>query len=124
MIYDAASRKLKTRALARLSFRRTMELAIAASIAGGVAGTVVSVDVATRAREPWLLGIPVLGGLAMAAVFYRRWRSSPDAAIERFARDIRAKRKAGKSPAALSRAFVIMVGVIACAFAIAVAGRL
>jgi hypothetical protein len=124
MIYDEPSRSLKPRELARLSFRRTMELGIAASLAGGIGGAVVSVDTATRAQAPWLLGIPILLGLVLASFFFLRRQSPADAALERFARDIRAKRKAGRRPAALSRTFVTVVALVACLFAIIVARRL
>ena len=110
LIYDEPSRKLKTRELARLAFRRTMALGMVATIAGGLAGAIGARDLATRSHAPCLLVLPILIVLPVGAVFYLRWRSPPASAVERFTRDIRSKRKAGDTAAALSRTFVAMVG--------------
>ena len=121
MVYDKASRELKAGELARLIFRRTMELAMVGTAAGGIAAVVGSADLAMRANQPTLLGIPIAIAAVLGMAFYLRWRSPPEQAVERIRRNVRSKRKAGDKPAALSRAFVLVAGGLALMFALLVA---
>lgn len=125
MIYDESSRTLETAQLARLMFRRNMEAAMLAALAGGLASAIAVPMRFPMERVPApILTVIVIAAVGLVALlevllFFLR-RSPPNAAIERFSRVIESKRQAGGRVAALSRMFIALTGTLAFVLALAV----
>ena len=124
MIFDESSRALAAPELARLGFRRNMEIGMLAALGGGLAvvvGLPWRFGVWPTELKPVFFSIPLALIIALEAFFFVLWRWPPSAAVGRFARAIERKRQAGARVGALSRAFVAFTGVLAFGCGLAVA---
>ncbi len=120
MFYEESSRTLEATELARLAFRRNMELGMLAVLGGGLAaalGLPLRLNVAS-AVKPILVAAPLGLAALLEVVFFMLRRSPSSGAIERFSRAIEARRQAGARVAALSRTFIVLAGVLAFVFAL------
>ena len=119
MIYDERVSALPAAQLALIVFRRNLELATASVIAAGIA---MAIGLPLRLRHP-PIGVrifPLVLAGAIALVFVRLMRSPPAPTLERFAKVIDERRKAGVKVGAVSRRFIALATLLSFAVSLSV----